>query len=155
MADPAQALDWYETERANLLAAARGQPPWAGTTSPRRSPSRCGLLPAQPYADDWLAISQIGVSSARQLGDDAVLGWLLNALGQVHGRSGIRGLSPLPVRVPGNPAAHRRPHGEASVLNSLAVDLFYQERFEDALEYMRAALAIYTDLGERPTPPSS
>ena len=36
------------------------------------------------------------------------------------------------------------------MLNSLACDLFYQERFGDALEYLRPALAIHTSLGEQP-----
>lgn len=152
MAGLAQALDWYETERASLLAAARRAAALGRhDVAAQIAVAMWDFFQRTPYADDWLAISQIGVSSARQLGDDAVLGWLLNALGQVHGpqrkfADSRRYLSEsLEIR---QRTGDR--HGEASVLNSLAVDLFYQERFEDALEYLRAALAIYTDLGEQP-----
>jgi hypothetical protein len=38
--------------------------------------------------EDWVHTHQIGVASARRIGDDAITSWLLNGLGQVHGRMG-------------------------------------------------------------------
>lgn len=152
MAGPAQALDWYEAERAGLLAAARRA---AGLgrhdIAAQIAVAMWDFFQRTPHADDWLAVSQTGVASARHLGDDAVLSWLLNGLGQVHGQQrrfadSRRCLSEaLEIR---QRAGDR--HGEAAVLNSLACDLFYQDRFEDALEYLRVALAIHAALGEQP-----
>jgi tetratricopeptide (TPR) repeat protein len=39
--------------------------------------------------------------------------------------------------------------GESMVLDSLAIDLFYQDRFEEALESLQSALAIHSALGDR------
>ena len=151
-ADPERALDWYETERPSLLVAAR-RAAAAGRhdIAAQIAVAMWDFFRRTPYVDDWLTVSQTGVASARHLGDDAVLSWLLNALGQAHGpqrkfADSHRFLSEaLAIRQ----RTGDRP-GEASVLNSMAVDLIYQERFEDALERLRAGLAIYIELGERP-----
>jgi tetratricopeptide (TPR) repeat protein len=89
------------------------------------------------------------VASARQLGDDAVLSSLLNQLGAAHVQLGHSTQAAacwseaLEVsRRAGNKA------GEASVLTALAIDVGRQERFEEALGYLRSALVIHTALGE-------
>jgi tetratricopeptide (TPR) repeat protein len=51
----------------------------------------------------------------------------------------------VPVRVPLRPL----PVASATVLNSLAVDLSYQGRFAEGLEYLRQALAIHVSAGEQ------
>jgi DNA-binding SARP family transcriptional activator len=152
MDGPAQALDWYETERASLLAAARRAAALGRhDIAAQIAVAMWDFFQRTTYTDDWLAISQTGVDSARHLGDDAVLSWLLNGLGQVHGpqrkfADSHRFLSEaLAIR---QRTGDR--HGEAAVLNSLAVDLFYQDRFDDALEYLRPGLAIHIELGEQP-----
>jgi tetratricopeptide (TPR) repeat protein len=103
-----------------------------------------------PCTEEWLATSQLGLRSARQLDDDAVLSSLLNGLGQAYSLLGrfddARGClsEALDIR-------HRTGDrtGQATVLNSLAIDLSYQGKFEDALDHMRRALAIHVELGER------
>lgn len=47
-----------------------------------------------------------------------------------------------------DPAAKRRPDREAAALNSLAIVLSGQQRFDEALGFMRDALAIHQTLGE-------
>lgn len=98
------------------------------------------------HTEDWLRISEIseiGVNSARHLGDDALLSWLLNSLGQVHSLLGH--FSASSVYLTEALAVRRRlgdRSGEAAVLNSLAIALYYEERFEDALEHHLSAYEV-------------
>jgi tetratricopeptide (TPR) repeat protein len=95
------------------------------------------------HTEDWLRISEIGVNSARHLGDDALLSWLLNSLGQVHSLLGH--FSASSVYLTEALAVRRRlgdRSGEAAVLNSLAIALYYEERFEDALEHLLSAYEV-------------
>jgi DNA-binding SARP family transcriptional activator len=152
VAGPRQALDWFEAERVNLVAAA-GQAAVLGLhlIAGQIAVAMWGFFQRTPYAEDSLATSKIGVGSARHLADTSLLSWSLNSLGQAHGVLGhfsdaSRCLTEaLLIR---RRAGDRS--GEAAVLNSMAIDLFRQLRFEEALGYLRPALAIYTALGQRP-----
>lgn len=152
MTDPAQALDWLETERASLVTAAR-QAAELGLheIAAQVAAAMWGFFQRTPHIEDFLVISETGVSSARHLGDDALLSWLLNGLGQVHS---LRGHFTDSHRCLTEALNIRQRTGDrtgaAAVLNSLALDLYWQERFEDALDYLRPALAIHTALGDRP-----
>jgi DNA-binding SARP family transcriptional activator len=151
LASPRQALGWFEAERAGLVAAA-GHAAELGLHlfAVQIAVAMWSFFQRTPYAEDSLATSEIGVSSARHLGDDAVLSWALNSLGQAHG---VLGHFPDSSRC-FTEALHIRQRagdrtGEAAVLNSLAIGLWRQQRFEEALDHLRAALAIYTALGQR------
>ena len=148
---PEQALDWYESELANLVTAAR-QAAGLGMhdVAAQIASAMWGFFRRTPYLEDWIAVSQLGVASARQLGDEYALVWMLNGLGQAYGRQGEfaeshRALTEaLEIRRRSGDRG-----GEAAILNSLACDLFYQERFGEALEYLWPALAIHTSRGEK------
>jgi tetratricopeptide (TPR) repeat protein len=151
MTEPAQALDWFEAERANLLAAARRAAELGlHDVAAQITVAMWDFFRRTPHVADWLAISEIGVRSARHLGDDAVLSSLLNSRGQVHSQHGSFADS---RRCFVEALAIRRRTGdrtgEAIVLNSLAVDLAQQGRFEEELEYLRPALAIHAALGDQ------
>jgi DNA-binding SARP family transcriptional activator len=151
-ATPRHALDWFEAERVNLIAAA-GHAAELGLhlTAVQIAVAMWSFFQRTPYPEDSLATSQVGVSSARHLGDDAVLSWALNSLGQAHGvlghyRDSSRCLTEaLHIRQRAGDRA-----GEAAVLNSLATNLSSQQRHEEALGHLRRALTIYTALGQRP-----
>jgi tetratricopeptide (TPR) repeat protein len=145
-----EALDWFETERASLIAVIRlsadlGLPDVAACVAV----AMWGYFQRTPYAEDWLTVSQAGVDSARLYADDDVLSWLLNGLGQVHSlqerfddaRSCLS--EALAIR---RRTGDRT--GEATIMNSLAIDLLYQERHAEALDYLSQSLAIHTSLGE-------
>ncbi len=145
-----EALDWFETERASLIAVARhaadlGLPDVAACIAV----AMWGYFQRTPYAEDWLAVSQVGVDSARLYGDDDVLSWMLNGLGQVHSLHERFGdaqsclSEALEIR---RRTGDRT--GEATIMNSLAIDLLYQERYTEALDYLSQALAIHASLGE-------
>jgi tetratricopeptide (TPR) repeat protein len=149
-AGPGEALDWFETERASLITVTRhaadlGLP----DVSARIAVAMWGYFQRAPNAEDWLAVSQVGVDSARLCDDDEVLSWMLNGLGQVHSLHGRFGdaqsclSEALEIR---RRAGDRT--GEATIMNSLAIDLLYQERYTEALGYLSQALAIHASLGE-------
>jgi tetratricopeptide (TPR) repeat protein len=151
LADPARALDWFETELANLMGAVRlAARLGLHDVAARIAAAMWTFFQRSPYTEEWLATSQLGVRSARQLEDDAVLSSLLNGLGQAYsllGRFEDAGgclSEALAIR---QRTGDRT--GQATVHNSLAIDLYYQGRFEDALAHMRLALAIHVELGER------
>jgi tetratricopeptide (TPR) repeat protein len=151
MTDPVQALDWHETELANLVAAVRqaadlGRPDIAAQIAV----ASWGFFQRTAHLEDWLAVSQIGVHCAVRLGDDSVLSMLLNSLGQVHSTMGKFADSrryfteALEIR---RRIGDRT--GEAKILNSLAVELSNQGRFSDALEYLQLVLAIHVAVGTK------
>ncbi|HEX4091888.1 MAG TPA: tetratricopeptide repeat protein [Trebonia sp.] len=151
LAGPAQALDWFETELANLMGAVRQAADLGlDDTAARTAAAMWTFFQRSPYTEEWLATSQLGVRSARRAGDEAVLGSLLNGLGQAYsalGRFAEAGgclSEALKIR---RRTGDRT--GQATILNSLAIDLYYQGRFEEALDRMRLALAIHVELGER------
>ena len=150
-ANPRQALDWFEAERVNLIAA-EGHAAELGLhlTAVQIAVAMWSFFQRTPYPEDSLVTSQIGANSARHLDDTAVLSWTLNSLGQAHGvlgnfRDSSRCLTEaLHIRQRAGDRA-----GEAAVLNSLATNLFCQQQYEEALGSLRPALAIYTALGQR------
>jgi len=150
--DPEQALDWYESELANLITAVRQAA--ARDMHDVAAQIACamwGFFRRTPYTEDWIAVSLIGVDSARQIGDDYALGWMLNGLGQAYGLHGNFSESHPALTEALNLRRRTGDKGsEASILNSLACDLFYQERFGEAIEYLWPALAIHTSRGEKP-----
>lgn len=152
LSDSGQALDWFGTERTSLTAATQ-QAAELGLhdLAAQIAAAMWGFFQRTPHTEDWLRTSEIGVNSARHLGDGPLLSWLLNSLGQVHsllGHFSSSGSCLTEALVIRRRLGDRS--GEATVLNSLALDLYYQERFEDALDYLWPALAIHEALGERP-----
>jgi DNA-binding SARP family transcriptional activator len=83
--DAGQALDWFETERTSLAVAIQ-QAAELGMhdLSAQIAAAMWGFFQRAPHTEDWLRTSEIGVNSARHLGDGPLLGWLLNSLGEVH-----------------------------------------------------------------------
>lgn len=150
--DSGQALDWFEAERTSLAAATQ-QAAELGMhdLAAQIAAAMWGFFQRTPHTEDWLQTSEIGVKSARHLDDGPLLSWLLNSLGQVHsllGHFSASGSCLTEALVIRRRLGDRS--GEATVLNSLALDLFYQERFEDALDYLWPALAVHEALGEGP-----
>jgi DNA-binding SARP family transcriptional activator/Tfp pilus assembly protein PilF len=148
---PARALAWFEAELPGLVAAAR-QASRTGQhdVAAQISAGLWDFFQRAPYAEEWVAASELGVRSARQLGDDAVLSWMLTALGAarnmtVSEESGRDCLEEALVirRRAGDRA------GEAAVLNSLGVGLSEAGRYAEALDYLEPSVEIFVSLGSR------
>jgi DNA-binding SARP family transcriptional activator/tetratricopeptide (TPR) repeat protein len=150
MAGPAQAIDWYESE-LDALRAAVAQAAGLGLHDivARIAAAMWAFFTRTPHLDDWIAITEAGVASARELGDDAVLSWLLNSLGQTHAH--VRQSAQAPACLTEALEIRRRTGdrtGEAIVLNSLGMVASHQGRFEEALGYAQSALAIHNQISE-------
>ena len=151
LSDPAAALDWYETELPALLAAAR-QAERAGLhdIAAQIAPAMWDFFQRAPYPQEWIESCELGLRSARHLGDDAVLSWLLACLGGTRmltgqleaGRDCLE--EALAIRRRSGDRA-----GEAAVLNNLGVGLSEAGRYAEALDYLRPALDIFVSLGAR------
>jgi DNA-binding SARP family transcriptional activator len=151
MTDPKRVLAWCENERSNLVAAARlAARMGIHDIATRIASETWGFFERTPYIEDWLVISQTGVSSARCLGDDAILTRTLNGLGQVYSllrrfedsrRCFDEALS-IQERVGGR-------HRKAMILDSLAIDLYYQDRFKEALDCLHSSLVIHGSVGDK------
>jgi DNA-binding SARP family transcriptional activator/tetratricopeptide (TPR) repeat protein len=148
--DPAEALEWYEAELANLgdaasQAADRGLP----VVAAQIAVAMWTFFQRTSHAEACVAVSEAGVRGAR-LGDDAalssaliVLGWayiqakrmadadrcLIEAL-EIQRRTGDR-------------------IGESRALNCLGISLINQARLEEAIDCQRRSLDILTDIGEQ------
>ena len=147
--DPEQAYDWFECEQANLVAAV-GQAAGLGLhdIAAQISVAMFNFYQLAPYAENWLAVSQVGVASAREHGDDAVLSFLLTKLAAAHVALG-HSAEAAACRSEALAASRRAGDkaGEAVVLTRIATDLCAQQRFEEGLEYFRSVLTIHTALG--------
>jgi DNA-binding SARP family transcriptional activator/tetratricopeptide (TPR) repeat protein len=148
MTDPARAVDWYETELASLRAAV-GQAAGLGLHDivAQIAAAMWAFFIRSPHLDDRTAITEAGVASARPLGDDAVLSWLLNSLGQAYAWQDrfaeARGCLTEALEIRRRTGDRT---GEAIILNSLGLVAFQQGRFEKALDYARSALAIHSEI---------
>jgi DNA-binding XRE family transcriptional regulator len=78
----AQALAWLDTEYANLVAAVRQAVRQGEHELAWKLPAvLAALFFLRGHADDWIATHQIGLASARLLGDTRAVRWMLNNLG--------------------------------------------------------------------------
>ncbi len=147
--DPEQAHDWFETEQANLVAAVR-QAARLGLDeiAAQIAVAMFDFFQRAPYPENRLVVYEIGVASARGVGNDSVLSFLLTKLGTAYGESG-RFAAAQACRSEALAASRRAGDkaSEAVVLTGIVIDLLRQERFEEGLRYLRMVLAIHTDLG--------
>ncbi|HEX2823779.1 MAG TPA: BTAD domain-containing putative transcriptional regulator [Streptosporangiaceae bacterium] len=145
-----QALGWYDSERANLVAATR-------------QASSCGLheiawrLPAPLFGIfntrhnwvDCIATHRIALDSARRAGNRQGEAWVLNNLGEALGitgdSDGIGCLEQaLAIR---HEIGDKR--GEAQAANNLADAYQRLGRMDDALDLLRRALDLNREAGYR------
>ncbi|MGB3440524.1 MAG: tetratricopeptide repeat protein, partial [Actinophytocola sp.] len=147
-ADTAAALDWLDTERANLVAASgTGVPGFASTMS---ATLWRYLDTGGGHADEVLAIHGHALSDALRRGDLADQGAALGRLGQAHGR--LAGYPTAIDHMRQSLAISREigdPAGENAMLNSLAQVCGRLGRHAEAIEHLDRALAIDRRLGDR------
>src|SRR5262249_11612267 len=149
--DPAEALNWFEFERENLVAAAR-------SAMAARSPRRAWQLTmaASPIHmhhhtfGDWEAMAVVAVAAADSMGDRAALATALDNHGKVLFRPRLREGA---LRDPPAALAIRGELGDrrkvAESLNALGLIGLRTRRLDDAAAYFREAAAIFDEIGDR------
>ncbi|ANZ43032.1 hypothetical protein BBK82_26140 [Lentzea guizhouensis] len=83
--DRAQAFEWYECERANLVAAVRTAASAGRDDIAWRLPVllRSIYVSQNPF-EDWIETSSTGLKAAERIGDLAAQGEVLDSLGKAH-----------------------------------------------------------------------
>jgi tetratricopeptide (TPR) repeat protein len=103
-----------------------------------------------PHAEACVAMSETGIRSARCLGDDAALSSVLLVLGWAYSVTGrpadADGCFTEALEI-GRRAGDRI--AETLALNSIAVSLTHQGRFDEAIDCLREALDILAATGEQ------
>ena len=145
-----QALDWCESARANLVAA-------AGQAASGNMHEIAWKLPAammsffyrRGHWADWVATHESGLHSARVLGDRMAEAWMLNNLGMAFGLQrkeqavGCFEESLAIYLEIGDPP------GQARAANNVAQACLRVRRFPQALEAARRSLAVQRQAGDR------
>jgi tetratricopeptide (TPR) repeat protein/transcriptional regulator with XRE-family HTH domain len=144
------ALEWLESERANLLAA-------VACASQRQVHEIAWQLPVTLWDlfdrrslwADWIEAVETGLASAQRLGDLAAQSWLLNHLAIAHQQAGD---SPMAISCFERALLIRREQqdlrGEATVLANLGRTYSEAGMQTEAMMCLPAALAIFRDIGK-------
>ena len=153
LADAATALDWLDTERANLLAAVRQAAATPGVPAAlgvQLAQALFGYFSVRSHWRDWVQVNQTALGIARRLGDRAAQAQAHNDLGLGHSRPG-RFREALACHQ--QSLAIRRElgdqQGQAASLGNLGTLHAWQGQPDQALAYLRESLAIYRELGDQ------
>ncbi len=145
-----EALGWCETERADLVSATR-------------QAAMCGLhelawkLPAAAMSyfyrtshwANWVTTHEVGLDSARKLGDRQAEAWMLNNLGMAFG---LQRMEEAVGCFEQSLAIYREigdPQGETRAANNVATANFRLRRFEQALDAAERSLVTQRQAGNR------
>jgi DNA-binding SARP family transcriptional activator len=145
-----EALDWCEAQRLGLVAAVR-QAGGAGLheLAWKLPAAAMNFLYRRSHWADWAATHEIGLASARALGDRQAEARMLNNLGMAYG---VRRLKESVTCFERALALYRElgdPQGEGRAANNVANACFDLGRFSEALEAGQRSLVIQRRAGNR------
>jgi tetratricopeptide (TPR) repeat protein len=145
-----QAMRWYETEHANLVAitrlAACSHPDFAW----QLSNAVFGYYRTSQYWREWLEMQRVGLVAARRAGSAKGEAWVLNGLGIALTNLGQ--YAEAIASYEQSLAIRRRigdQLGEAQVLNNLGEMCRQTGRYQQAIDYARADYAICLQINDR------
>lgn len=146
-----QAMEWCETERANLVVAVSQAARYDLHDHAWRLPVLLRrFFRLGKYWADWIATYQIALASAVVDGDRKGQGLILNSLGEPYTDLGQFGTAfgyreqALAIQ---REIGDRQ--GEARTLGNLGVESGMLGRLEESLTHSLQALAIFRDVGDR------
>jgi DNA-binding SARP family transcriptional activator len=145
-----QALDWCETERADLVAAASQAASCSLHELAWKLPAAAmSFFYRRSHWADWVATHEDGLASARIFGDRLAEAWMLNNLGMVFGLQrkeqtvGCFEEALAIYREIGDQP------GQARAANNVAQACLRLRRFPEALEAARRSLTVQQQAGDR------
>ncbi|MGE5134304.1 MAG: BTAD domain-containing putative transcriptional regulator [Gemmatimonadota bacterium] len=144
------ALDWCEAQRPGLIAATKlaadaglHQIAW------QLPAAAMSFFYRHSHWTDWVSAHEVGLASARILGDRLAKAWMLNNLGMAYGS---KRLGESVACFEQALALYRElgdPRGETRAANNVANAYFQLGRFEEALDAAQRSLGIQRRLGNR------
>jgi DNA-binding SARP family transcriptional activator len=145
-----QALDWCETERADLVAAARQAAASGLHEIAWKLPAAAmSFFYRRSHWADWVATHSGGLDSARILGDRLAEAWMLNNLGMAFGlQRKEQAIGCFEEAL----AIYREigdQQGQARAANNVAQACLRLSRFPEALAAARRSLAVQQQAGDR------
>jgi tetratricopeptide (TPR) repeat protein len=146
-----QALDWCETERANLVAATRQAAVTGEHVIAWKLPllAMLGFFSLRKHWEDWITTYQIGLDSARRLHDRKGEAWILGALGfgyfdlQQHEKALDCFQNALSIC-----EEIDDPWGKAVALTGLSRAYFHLGNYEESLSGSKCALRISQEIDD-------
>jgi DNA-binding SARP family transcriptional activator/tetratricopeptide (TPR) repeat protein len=145
-----QALDWAETERANVVAATRQAAASGQHDIAWRLPAAAmSFFYRRGHWADWMTTHEIGLRSAREIGDRPAEAWMLNNLGMAYGLQRMeQAIGSFEEAL----AIYREVgdrQGEAKAATNMSAACFNLGRFRAALDAGRRSLVIQREVGNR------
>ncbi|HEY3734157.1 MAG TPA: BTAD domain-containing putative transcriptional regulator [Streptosporangiaceae bacterium] len=145
-----QALDWCDAERPNLVAATRLATAGGMYDIAWRIPAAAmSFFYRRTHWADWMLTHQIGLDSARELGDRRGEAWMLNNLGMAYGAQQMPEAVDCFERALALCRQIGNLPGEARVMNNLAHAHLLLSRFDEALDEGKRSLAIQRQVANR------
>ena len=143
------ALAWYDSERANLVAATRQAAAVLPEIAWRLPAPLFAIFDARGNWADCIGTHRIALDSARQVGNRLGEAWILNNLGEALGITGdSEAIGCLEQALAIRREAGDRT-GEAQAANNLADAYRSLGRTEEALDLLRRALDLNREVGYR------
>jgi DNA-binding SARP family transcriptional activator/tetratricopeptide (TPR) repeat protein len=144
------ALNWCEAERVRLVAAVRlAAESGLHKTAWNLPAAAMSFFYRRSHWNNWVVTHQIGLSSARQLGDRLAEAWMLNNLGMAYGEQRMEeSVSCFEQAL----ALYRElgdAPGEARAATNVANAYYDLRRFSEALAAAQRSLAIQRQVGKR------
>ena len=145
-----QALDWCESARADLVAAASQAA--SGTMHEiawKLPAAMMSFFYRRGHWADWVATHEGGLNSARVLGDRMAEAWMLNNLGMAFGlQRKEQAVGCFEEALAIYREIGDQP-GQARAANNVAQACLRMRRFPQALEAARRSLAVQRQAGDR------
>jgi tetratricopeptide (TPR) repeat protein len=145
-----EALNWCESERVNLVAAARQASAGGMNDVAWQLPAAAmSFLYRRSHWVDWITTHQTGLEAARELGDRRAEARMLHNLGMVHGlqrRDEALGFFEQAMAIYREVGDRE---GEARAATGLATACIHLERFRQALDASQRSLGLQRAAGDR------
>jgi DNA-binding SARP family transcriptional activator len=144
------ALAWYDSERANVVAATRQASSSGLHEIAWRLPAPLFIVfNSRHNWADCIATHRIALDSARQAGSRQGEAWILNNLGDALGRIGdSEGIGHLEQALAIRHEIGDRA-GEAQAANNLADAYENLDRWDEVVDLLRRALSLTEEIGDR------
>jgi DNA-binding SARP family transcriptional activator len=145
-----EALDWSDAERASLVAATRQAAASGLHDIAWRLPAAAmSFFYRRSHSADWIGTHEIGLASARELGDQLAEAWMLNNLGMAYGAQSMADAANCFEQALTIYREIGNERGETRAANNLAHAYLQLRRFGEALDAGQHSLAIQRRAGNR------